>query len=217
MRRATQDAGSIDEWCTIMKKGNNGGYANAWLVGDINTKEIARLELGLKYIGFERKKDGFFTGSNVAVNMKILRFETIRDETDIRHMGVSRKVRWAQLMKQYAGKIDSEKAKQFEADHYDTFLKEEVADGRTLCGHGELQKDPAGWPTVPYGPAGSVDAKVVDSKMAKSMSFAARWGAPCGMAFNANKFLDDHPQFDWMKDILVSRPSEEWTMFKVGE
>jgi hypothetical protein len=33
MRRATQDASTIDEWCQIMKKGNNGGYANAWLLG----------------------------------------------------------------------------------------------------------------------------------------------------------------------------------------
>ena len=217
MRRATQDAGSIDEWCAIMKKGNNGGYANAWLIGDINAKEIARLELGLKYIGFERKKDGFFVGSNVAENLKILRFETVRNETDISHMGVSRKVRWNQLMKQFAGKIDSEKAKQFEADHYDTFLKQEIADGRTLCGHGELQREPAGWPSVPYGPAGTLDAKVVDSKMAKNMSFVARWGSACGMAFDANKFLEDHPQFDWMKDILKSRPSQEWTLFKAGE
>jgi hypothetical protein len=65
MRRATQDASSIEEWCEIMKKDNNGGYANAWLLGDINTNEIARLELGLKYIGFEKKKDGFFIGSNI--------------------------------------------------------------------------------------------------------------------------------------------------------
>src|SRR5437867_98533 len=33
MRRATQDAGSLDQWCEIMKAGNNGGYANAWLLG----------------------------------------------------------------------------------------------------------------------------------------------------------------------------------------
>jgi len=59
MRRATQDAGSIDEWCAIMKRGNNGGYANAWLLGDVNTHEIARLELGLRYVGFERTKTDF--------------------------------------------------------------------------------------------------------------------------------------------------------------
>jgi hypothetical protein len=32
VRRAMQDANTIDEWCKIMKKGNNGGYANAWLI-----------------------------------------------------------------------------------------------------------------------------------------------------------------------------------------
>ena len=53
-RRATQDASSIVEWCEIMKRGNNGGYANAWLLGDVNSGEIARLELGLKYVGFEK-------------------------------------------------------------------------------------------------------------------------------------------------------------------
>jgi hypothetical protein len=58
MRRATQDASSIDQWVEIMKRGNNGGYANAWLIGDTNKNEIVRLELGLKYIGFERTKDG---------------------------------------------------------------------------------------------------------------------------------------------------------------
>jgi hypothetical protein len=46
MRRATQDADSIGEWCAIMKKGNNGGYANAWLLGDVKTGEIARLAVG---------------------------------------------------------------------------------------------------------------------------------------------------------------------------
>jgi hypothetical protein len=66
MRRAMQDAGSIEEWCAVMKRGNNGGYANAWLLGDVNTREIARLELGLKYVGFEKKRDGYFIGSNVA-------------------------------------------------------------------------------------------------------------------------------------------------------
>jgi len=82
MRRATQDAGSLDAWCEVMKRGNNGGYANAWLLGDINTKEIARLELGLKYVGYEKKRDGYFVGSNVAEDRKILRLETDRNDTD---------------------------------------------------------------------------------------------------------------------------------------
>jgi hypothetical protein len=217
MRRATQDAGSIDEWCAIMKRGNNGGYANAWLLGDVNTGEIARLELGLKYTGFERKKDGFFIGSNVAENLKILRFETGVRETDIRDMGVSRRVRWKQLMTRFAGSIDAESAESFEADHYDTYLEEVRPGIRTLCAHGELERDPRGWPDSPFSPNGTIDAKVVDSKMAKRMSFAARWGSACGMAFDAAKFLADHPQFEWMKDILQSRPSEPWAEFSAGE
>jgi len=53
--------------------------------------------------------------------------------------------------------------------------------------------------------------------MAKKMSFAARWGSACGTAFDAEKFLNDHPQFDWMTGILKSRPSEPWTVFTAGE
>jgi hypothetical protein len=218
MRRATQDAGSIDEWCEIMKRGNNGGYANAWLLGDVNTGEIARLELGLKYVAFERTRDGYFIGSNVAEDPKILRFETDRHETDIRLSSVARRVRWKQLMSQFAGAIDLETAKRFEADHYDVYLGEEHPGERSLCAHWELEHEPfQQWPTVPNDPSGTLDAKVVDSRMAGQMRFAARWGAACGMAFDARQFLRDHPQFEWMKDILQSRASYEWTEFAAGE
>ena len=218
MRRATQDASSIDQWCDIMKRGNNGGYANSWLVGDINTKEIARLELGLKYVGFERTRDGYFLGSNVAEDPKILRFETSVNETDIRISSVARRVRWKQLVTQNRGKIDLAMAKRFEADHYDTYLNKERPDGRTLCGHFELDREPAGtWPGVPFGCAGTIDSKVLDAAMAKQLSFAGRWGSACGKAFDAGRFLAAHPQFYWMTGILKSRPSEPWAVFKAGE
>jgi hypothetical protein len=218
MRRATQDAGSIDQWCETMQHGNNGGYANAWLLGDINTREIARLELGLKQVGLEKKNDGYFVGSNVAEDLKLLRLETGTKETDIRTSGVARRVRWKQLMKRNAGRIDAALAQEFEADHFDTYLGKKQPGGRSLCGHFELQAEPAGsWPGVPYGCSGTVDAKVVDASMAKTMSFAARWGTACGRAFDAHEYLTEHPQFDWMAGILKSRPSEPWTQFKAGE
>ena len=138
MRHATQYASSIDEWCELMKKGNNGSYANAWLLGDINTNEIARLELGLKYIGFEKKKDGYFIGSNVAEDLKILRFETKMEEENIKKSSIARRVRWKQLMKENVGKIDLELAKAFEADHFDTYQKTNNPGCRSLCGHWEL-------------------------------------------------------------------------------
>jgi hypothetical protein len=216
MRRATQDGSTIDEWCDVMKKGNNGGYANAWLLGDVKTNEIARLELGLKYVGFEKKKDGFFIGSNVAEDLKILRLETDRNDTDIRLSSVARRVRWKQLMKENVGKITLEIAKAFEADHYDPYLQKENPGGRSLCGHFDLDPQPFGVDT-PFDPSGSIDAKVVDSRMAREMSFAARWGFACGMPFDAKKFLDSHAQFDWMEGMLKDRPSQPWTVFKAGE
>ena len=215
MRRATQDASSIDEWVAIMKRGNNGGYANAWLLGDTKTNEIARLELGLKYVGFERKRDGFFTGSNVAEDLRILRLETNLRSDDIRISGVARRVRWKQLMKQYAGKIDAELAKRFMADHYDTYLERENAGSRSLCSHRELDPESSGSDgSLPFSPGGTFDGKVVDSTMARKMTFAARWGTACGIPFSAAQFLAAHPQFDWMTGLLKDRPSQPWTEFQ---
>jgi hypothetical protein len=85
-----------------------------------------------------------------------------------------------------------------------------------LCAHWEF--DPQLYTSyAPFSPEGTLDGKVIDAKMAKQMSFVARWGAACGKAFNAKKFLKEHPQYDWMKDILKDRPSQPWTVFKAGE
>jgi hypothetical protein len=87
-----------------------------------------------------------------------------------------------------------------------------------LCGHYELDRDTAGtWPGVPYGCGGTVDAKVVDAQMARRLAFDARWGTACGKSFDATKYLDAHPQFDWMKEILKSRPTEPWVQFQAGQ
>ena len=218
MRRATEDATNIDQWCAIMKKGNNGGYANAWLIGDVNRGEIARLELGLKYTGFERTNDWYFIGSNIAEDPHILRLETTTRDSDIRNSGVARRVRWKQLMRENAGKIDLALAEKMEGDTFDTCLNQENPDSRTLAGHGEL--DPqltASGGDFPFHPHGSYDAKAVDSRMAKNMSFAARWGSADGTSFDAEAFLAAHPQFDWQEGYLKSRPAEPWVEFKSGE
>lgn len=41
VRRAMQYGNGIDQWVLLMQKNNNGGAANSWLLGDINTNEIA--------------------------------------------------------------------------------------------------------------------------------------------------------------------------------
>src|SRR5258708_17845530 len=62
-RKAMQYSQSIDDFARIMKEGNNGGYANDWLIADRNTGEIASLELGRKTVNPCRPKDGYFPGS----------------------------------------------------------------------------------------------------------------------------------------------------------
>src|SRR6202140_5350822 len=76
-RKALQYAESIDDYVRIIKEGNNGGYANDWLIGDRKTGEIAYLELGLKNTPIWRTKDGYFISSNFPRDPAL-----IRDETD---------------------------------------------------------------------------------------------------------------------------------------
>ena len=75
-RKAMQYASSIDEYVAIIKEGNNGGYANDWLVGDRKTGEIAYLELGLKNTPLWRTKDGYFISSNFPRDPALIKEET---------------------------------------------------------------------------------------------------------------------------------------------
>jgi hypothetical protein len=216
MRRATQDAHSIDEWAAIMKAGNNGGYANAWLLGDIKTNTIARLELGLKFVGFEKTSDGAYFGSNIAEDIRILRLETTSNDTDIRRANVARRVRWRELMGENKGKIDIARAEAFLGDDKDTSLNRKGPTERSLCGRADLDSGQP-WGGTPFSPSGAFDAKVVDAAMAHDMRIAAHWGAPCGTPFDAAAFLLAHPQYDWMAGLLKSRPDGPWVEFRAGE
>src|SRR5437763_7047249 len=99
-RKAMQYATSIDEFARWMKEGNNGGYANNWLVADRKTNEIASLELGLKNVVLKRTSDGFFVGSNFPADPKLAREETDFDLNDKSLSQNTRHARWLQLMEQ---------------------------------------------------------------------------------------------------------------------
>ena len=81
-RKAMQYSASIDDFARIMKDGNNGGYANNWLVADRKNNEVASLELGLKNVTLQRTRDGFFVGSNFPVDPKLIKEETDFDPND---------------------------------------------------------------------------------------------------------------------------------------
>ena len=118
-----------------MKEGNNGGYANNWLIADRKTNEVASLELGLKNVTLQRTKDGFFVGSNFPNDPKLIKEETDFDPKDRSKSENARHERWLALMEQNKGKIDSAAAEKFLGDHFDTFAGKADDNERTLCGH----------------------------------------------------------------------------------
>lgn len=212
-RQAMQYANSIDEWADILVRHNSGAYANSWLLGDINTGEIACLELGLKYHSLQKKTNGFFTGSNVAADKKILRLETGASWDDVRDGSVARRVRWGQLMKEHYGRIDATVAREMLADHYDVYLQKEQAGRRTICGHGELDDGHVPGTDGAYRPSGAFDGKVVDAEMAKNWHLWAKWGGSCDLGLDAAAFLEKHPQYEWLRGYLPDLPPKPWTIF----
>lgn len=214
-RKAMQYANNIDEWAEIMLENNNGALANSWLLGDIKTNEIARLELGLKHHSLEKKKDGYFPGSNVTDDIKILREETSASYDDVRDGRVARRERWKQLMKEHCGKIDVEVAKKLLADHFDMYLQKEKPGVRTICGHYELDDGMIDGSWGAYRPGGTSDGKVVDADMAKNWQFWAKWGGSCNIGFNAQEFLQKHTQYDWQQGYLKDLPAQPWTVFPI--
>jgi len=217
-RKAMQYAGSIDEYVKIMLDGNNGGYANDWLLADRKTNEIARFELGLKHSKLWRSKDGYFVGSNFASDPDVLKNETTFDPTNLAASANARHVRWDELMAANIGKIDTTLAEGFLADHYDSYTKQTGANRRTLCGHGDAATpgDP-GFAVKPYNPFGAVEGKVMDTHMAETMSFVARIGHPCGTDFKSQPFLDQHPDYRWQASVMTDMNAGPWTAYHAGE
>ena len=210
-RKAMQYGGSIDEVAAIFKDGNNGGYANDWLIGDIKTNEIASLELGLKHVTLEKKTDGYFVGSNFPIDPQLAAEET---NYDLKNMGLSanaRHKRWEQLMAEHKGQIDLKMAQAFLGDHVDSLTGKIEPSERTLCGH--IDRSPRGSGTwqPPYGIAGAVQNKATDAARAARMTFTGAVGHACGMGFDAAAHLKAHPEYGWESSILRDLPAYAWT------
>ncbi len=217
-RKAMQYAKSIDDWIAIMRDGNNGAYANDWLVGDNKTGEIAQVEMGLKYTPVWRTKDGYFHGSNWARDPKVLAEETTFDAKNPSSSMLARKARWEQLIEQAKGKIDVVFAQQAMADHYDVIEKKEQPSERTLCGHVEnTSRGIPEWLWGPNYPGGAAQGKAMDSALAAALSFYARAGHPCGADFHAQEFLTKYPAYAWQAPKLRDMKSGPWTLFKAGQ
>ncbi len=215
-RKAAQYANSIDDFARIMKEGNNGGYANTWLIADASKNEIGRLELGLKNVTLERKTDGYFVGSNFPINENLIREETDFHPDNVSESSIARHLRWEQLMAQNKGQIDLAAAQRFLADHYDAYEKKEDPDERTLDGHIDLSPRGSGDWEPPYGMAGAVQNKAADASMIAKMMFTAAAGHACGKNFKAALHLSAHPEFDWQKPLQRDMDAYPWTSFSIA-
>jgi hypothetical protein len=217
IRNAMQYGKNLDDYEKMLLDGNSGDYANSWLFGDTNKNEIMRIELGLRFHKTERTTNGCFIGFNAPYDPRIRNLECVNTGIDDirRHQG-ARKVRLADLMDEWKGKLNIDVAQKIISDHYDVYLNKENPCSRTCCAHYELDgreymSDPSR--PKPYQPRGALDGNVIDTAMAKKMSFSIRWGSSCGLPFNATKFCMENKVWNYLLPYLQDRPTQPWTTF----
>ena len=216
IRKVIQYGKNLEDCESFLLEGNSGDYASSWLFGDVNTNEIMRVELGLKYHNTERTKNGYFIGFNATYDPRIRNLEcTNSGFDDIRRHQGSRRVRLADLMDIHKGKINIEIAQQIISDHYDVYLNKENPCSRTVCAHYDMdareymsQSDRP----KPYQPRGAINGKVCDTTMAKKVSFMGRYGNSCGIPFNKETFCSQHREWAYLKPYLHDRPQQPWVV-----
>lgn len=219
-RKASQYANSIDEWVAICNDGNNGGYANIWLLCDAGTGEIARFEQGLKHQELLRTKDGFYYGCNACHDPRIRNLECIDNGyNDVRQQTGARRARFEQLLPELAGTIDDDVAKRILADKFDPYLGYINASSRNICAHYDVDPqyyadDPHGVWNVPFFPGGSCDGKCASAEDIDAMRMWGIFGRADGEPFDADEFMRQHPQWNWQHGYLYDRPSQPWTLFE---
>lgn len=214
-RKAMQYGNSIDDVIEIFTTGNNGGYANDWLIGDIKTNEVAKLELGLKNYRVWRSKDTAIAGANFASDPKLIAEETTFDVNDKSTSPNGRRLRMEQLLlTDLKGRMDAETGKQLEADHFDAVQNANANNKCVVCGH--VDEDARGckeWDWPEYYPGGAVQGKVTTADLAKDMKLWAHMGHPCGEDFIGEKFYKAHPEYAWQSKYLTNMRSYPWTLF----
>jgi hypothetical protein len=186
IRQAIQYAGSIDAAALILSKDNNGLYTNEWLLGDVNTNEIALFELGTRASKLHRSSKnewvggttGFYWGCNNTKALE-LRLETIPSVTgrpaNLVFRPFERDQAWQRLYYKHKGKIDV------------NFAKEAFT-------------------TPPIAAFSSLDAKFTTTDMAKNLQSWALFGPPLGRTWQ--------PTFEQRKNYPEIKPlvSNPWTV-----
>ena len=219
IRECMQYGATMDDYLRIMQASNAGDYACGWLFGDVNTGEIAILELGKTHAAVERTFSGFYVGTNWVNNEELRRTETT--ETPSTKHGVDgaflRNQRLTYLLKtKYWGKLDATSAKKVLADHFGIDSGEgqgkSQGSGYSICRHLELEPNVMSGHTA-YEPYGAIDGKVTTSKLAKRLGFWGRWGSSCGRTFRMEEHVKKHPQYQSMMEWVQNFSAKPWTKF----
>jgi hypothetical protein len=186
IRKAIQYAETIDQAVEHLVKHNNGLYTNEWLLGDINTNEIAMLELGThKHKLWRSSKNewfgdtpGFYWGCNNVKDVDV-RLETIPSATgkpdNVVFRPQIRDMTWVKLYEKHKGKIGVDFAKEA--------LTSPILAARS-----------------------SLDAKFTTAGLAKQLKSWAVFGPPTGKTWNPTaKQKEMYPE---IKPLVKN----EWTM-----
>jgi hypothetical protein len=186
IRKAIQYADNIDTAVDILVKSNNGLYTNEWLLADINTSEIAMLDLGThKHKLWRSSKNewfgdtpGFYWGCNNTKDMDV-RLETIPSAqgkpASVVFRPEQRDITWQQLYQKHKGKIGLD------------FAKESLTSPKIAL-------------------KTSLDAKFTTSAMARKMDSWAMYGPPTGKTWNpSNQEKEKYPEVK----ALIANP---WTV-----
>lgn len=211
IRDCMQYRNSLDEYSATMLHENAGDYACSWLFGDTRTGEIMLCEIGLKTHHIEKTRNGVFYGMNSAMD-PLMRLSETTDTTfdDISKSSGARHVRLEYLLNdKYAGKITVSNAKLVLADHYDALLDRYHRGLRCICKHSELSGEKT--KRTPFYPHGAIDGKVVNTEMARKMTFVGKFGASCNRVFHAKSYLKKHPNYSEWQEYLVDLPNRPWT------
>lgn len=188
IRECMQYATSLDDCVKMMREDNAGDYPGGWMFGDTNTNEIMLLEVAQTVAEPRRTKSGVFYGANFAHD-SLIRDKQTTNELEIHDLNTSigsRNVRLDWLLnKVYWGKIDADTAKKIIADHYDYYKNKTRKGARSICKHSELEPRKTNRPAK--SPFGAIDGKVVDTDMAKQMTFWGRWGSSCGRKYHLSR------------------------------
>jgi hypothetical protein len=209
IRQAMQYGSTLDDYVNIMLENNAGDYGCSWLFGNINTNEIMLFEIGLKIHNIQRTFNGVLYGMNSAVDYNLRTIETTdKDIVDLTTSSGSRNVRLNFLLNQkYYGKINLQNSKKIISDHYDYSVKKIKMGKNSICNHGELEHKSK----KPFFPRGAVDGKIVNTKLAKKMSFIGKWGSSCSRVFNTENFVKEHPKYKSWKNYLINFHNKKWT------